>query len=77
MIAKFRNALILKKAPIVAGDAERTLEHLIANGAVSFGIRYDRWIGENFRIRRRLMGERSNRRMALGGRFVRPANFPA
>ena len=24
-----------------------------------------------------LMGERSNRRMALGGRFVRPANFPA
>ena len=35
----------------------------------SYGIRYDQWIGENFRIRRRLTGERSNRLMALAGRF--------
>jgi hypothetical protein len=49
----------------------------IANGAVSFGISYDQWIAENFRIRRRLTSERSNRRTALGVSLVRRLGRPA
>jgi hypothetical protein len=49
----------------------------IANGAVSFGISYDQWIAENFRIRCRLTTERSNRRTALGVSLVRRLGRPA